>query len=71
MVTTATSRFPPNAFPFAKQSLLLSKPEVISRFYTGIIPVVFTVNAPLKHGIFVRILTVLVDNLHLTNIINL
>ncbi len=70
-MTTASPGSLRKTFPFAKQSILLPKPEVISKFYTGKIYVVLTVNAPLKDGIFVRILTVLVDNLHLTNIINL
>jgi hypothetical protein len=71
MITTVSSGHLRKTFPFAKQAPFLRKPAVVSKYYTGIIPVVLTVNNPLKHGILTRIYTGLVDNLHLTNIINL
>lgn len=49
---TASPGSPRKTFPFAKQSFLLRKPEVISKFYTGMIYVVLTVNTPVKTRYF-------------------
>jgi hypothetical protein len=71
MITTASSGYSKNIFPSAKQSSFLRKPAVISIFFTGVMTVVFTVIMPANNGIFARYLTVLIDSLHLTDIINL
>jgi|GEM_PF-954239 len=68
---TAPSGYLQNIFPSAKQAAFLREPAVISIFFTGLMSAAFTVIVPLNDGIFDRLLTVLIDSLHLTNIINL